>query len=183
MLWGTHIGLPVCGALAIECHSLAKGKGYVFPAWTLPVAAVFGVLPDICNPHISLEDRHQSWSHSIWFLLALLPLCGMVASFFPKSELPRWRTALLCWIAAVLHVAMDAISGGVAWLYPWKPTVIGDYYIPVDQWIWWDAGFILLTWVMVRTRPLALARGIRAAEAGAGAAAEEEQAATDNEAG
>jgi membrane-bound metal-dependent hydrolase YbcI (DUF457 family) len=161
MMWGTHIGLPVCGALLLENHSLSKGKGYVFPAWTLPLAGAFGILPDLCSLHFSLADRHISWSHSVWFLLGLAPLCAMLAYSFPKDELPRWRVALLCWIAAFLHIAVDAISGGVAWLYPWKPDVIGKYFIPFSQWIGWDAGFILLTWFLARRRPLAAERGMR----------------------
>lgn len=161
MLWGTHSLLPVSAALAIECVSLARGKGYVFPKWTLPVAGVFGVLPDICSPHISLEARFESWSHSIWFLLGMLPLSGIAASFLPDGDEPKWRASLLFWLAAVLHVAADAISGGVAWKHPQTTEVIGDYYIPPEQWIWWDAAFVLITFVLVRLRPLAVERGMR----------------------
>lgn len=162
MLWGTHIGLPVSAALVLENRSLARGKGYVFPAGSLLAAGVCGVLPDILSPHISLEDRHQSFSHSLAFLAALLPFCAMAASFYPAGDLPRWRTAALCWIAAALHLAADAISGGIPWLYPWKPDVLGAYYIPPAHWLAWDAGFIVLTVVLLRRRPLAAERGMRA---------------------
>jgi len=164
MLWGTHAGIPVCGALIAENLSLRHGRGYVFLPWTMVAAGVFGILPDIFNPHITLEERHLSWSHSVWFLLALAPMSAITVSFFPAGDLPRWRTAVLCWLAAFLHVAMDAISGGVAWLYPWRPDVIGEYYIPPAQWLYWDAGFILLTYVLVRLRPLSLAKGMQRGE-------------------
>ena len=160
MFIGTHALLPVCIGLGLENASLVKGRGYVFPPWSLAVVGVFDVLPDFCSPHLSLGSRLSSWSHTVWFLAGLVPVCGMVASFFPKGM--RWRTALLCWIAAMLHLAADAISGGIAWLYPWRPEKIGDYYIPSGQWPWWDVGFILLFWFLLRLRPHAEARGMDA---------------------
>lgn len=160
MLIGTHALLPVCIGLAFDNASLVKGKGFVFPRWSLAAVGVFGVLPDLCSPHISLDARQTSWSHTVWFLAGLIPICGMLASFFPAGM--RLRTALLCWIAAMLHLAADAISGGIAWLYPWRPDVIGKYYIPAVQWLWWDAGFILLGWFLFRLRPHAEARGMDA---------------------
>jgi hypothetical protein len=158
MLIGTHTLLPVCLGLAIENASLAKGKGHFFPEWALPVIGLFGALPDLCTPHISLEARWTSWSHNIWFLLGLLPVCAAVACYFPKGT--RWRVALACWLASTLHVAADALSGGIAWLYPWRPDAIGDYYIPATQWIFWEIGFVFLTWVLVRLRPHSEAHGM-----------------------
>ena len=158
MLIGTHTLLPVCLGLAIENASLAKGKGHVFPEWTLPVVGLFGALPDLCTPHISLEARYSSWSHTVWFLAALLPVCAIVASFFPTGT--WWRVACACWLASVLHVAADAVAGGIAWLHPWRPDVVGGYYIPPSQWLWWDAGFLFLTWFLVRLRPHAEAHGM-----------------------
>lgn len=161
MLLGTHCLLPVCLCLGVENVSLARGRDYVFPEWTLPVVALFGALPDICSPHLSLEDRHTSWSHTVFFLGGLIPIAAMVAVLYPAYGPPRWRTAVACWLAAALHLAADSVSGGVAWFYPWKPDVLGDYYVPVLHWPWWDAGFILLTWFLLRLRPRAAARGIR----------------------
>ena len=160
MLIGTHTLLPVCLGLALENASLAKGKGHFFPAWTLPVIGLFGALPDLCTPHISLEARYSSWSHTVWFLADLLPVCAMAASFFPKGS--RLKVAAALWLASLLHLAADAVAGGIAWLQPWRPDIIGDYYIPPGQWYWWDAAFLLLAWVLLRLRPRAEAHGMGA---------------------
>ncbi|QJE95799.1 metal-dependent hydrolase [Luteolibacter luteus] len=158
MLIGTHTLLPVCLGLAAENLSLAKGKGHVFPEWALPVIGLFGALPDLCSPHISLEDRMTSWSHTVWFMAGLIPVCAMVCSFFPNGY--RWRVAVALWLASLLHLFADAIAGGIAWLRPWRLDVIGDYYIPAAQWLWWDIGFVFLTWLLVRLRPHSEALGM-----------------------
>lgn len=158
MLIGTHTLLPVCLGLAVENLSLAKGKGHVFPEWALPVIGLFGALPDLCTPHISLEARMASWSHTVWFMAGLIPVCAMVCSFFPKGY--RWRVAVALWLASLLHLFADAIAGGIAWLQPWRPDVIGDYYIHSDYWLWWDMGFVFLTWLLVRLRPHSEALGM-----------------------
>lgn len=160
MLIGTHTLLPVCLGLAAENASLANGRGHVFPPWGLFAIGFFGALPDLCCPHILLEERLSSWSHTLWFLGAIAPGCAVVASFFPKEG--RWRLAVACWLAVLLHLIGDAVAGGIAWLQPWRPDVIGDYYIPAADWLWYDIGFVLLTWVLVRLRPHAEARGIGA---------------------
>ena len=64
MLIGTHALLPVCAGLLIENAALAKGRGHFFPPWSLPLIGFFGALPDLCTPHISLEARYSSWSHT-----------------------------------------------------------------------------------------------------------------------
>ncbi len=156
---GTHALLPVCGALVMENVSLARGRGHVFPAWSMPVIGLFGALPDICTPHLSLEARYTSWSHTAWFLIGVAVVCPMVASFYPAQ---RWRVALACWFASVLHLACDAISGGIAYLFPWRPElIVGAFYVYPDYWFPLDAFFILLTWFLIRLRPHAEARGMR----------------------
>jgi hypothetical protein len=64
---GFHALLPVTGCLAIEVVSLKWRSMRVIPDWTLP---------DLCSPHISLEDRYDSWSHTVLFLVILLPVCA-----------------------------------------------------------------------------------------------------------
>lgn len=158
MFIGTHTLLPVCAALVLENVSLAKGRGHVFPEWSMPVIGLFGALPDICTPHISLEDRYTSWSHTAWYLASVMVVCPMVANFYPAQ---RWRLALACWLASALHLACDAIAGGIAYLYPWQPKVIlGTFYVDPDYWFPLDIFFILLTWFLLRLRPHAEARGM-----------------------
>jgi hypothetical protein len=161
MLAGTHALLPVCTCLLVENTSLACGRGRLFPPKTMLLVAAFGVLPDLCTPHISLEARYTSWSHTLWFMIGMLFVCAMASSFIEKGY--RLRVAVVCWLAAALHLVADAVSGGIAWLYPWRDVVVGSYIIPPQHWIWFDAGFILLTWFLVRVLPHLEARGIRKA--------------------
>jgi hypothetical protein len=160
MLIGTHTLLPVCLALAADSLSLAGGRGHLFPRWGIVAVGVCGALPDLCSPHVSLEDRLASWSHTAAFLAAMAPLSLLVASFFPSGR--RLMLAIACWLAVLLHLAGDAVAGGIAWLHPWRTEVLGGPYIPAVDWLWYDIGFVLLTWVLVRLRPHAEARGMAA---------------------
>ena len=158
MYIGTHTLLPVCIGMAIEQFTLSRGRGYVFPERGLVAIAVFGAMPDLCTPHLSLDARYSSWSHTLWFLVALMVVTPMIASFFRGPG--TWRLALACWLAAALHLACDAIAGGIAWLKPWSDEILGSYIVPPSHWMWWDVAFLLLTWLLVRLRPLAEARGM-----------------------
>lgn len=163
MLIGTHTLLPVCLGLVAENISLAKGRGHVFPPCGLVAIGVFGALPDLCTPHASLDARYSSWSHTLWFFGATISVIVMATSFFGKEG--RWKLALACWLAVLLHLISDAVAGGIAWQRPWRPDITGEYYIPAGDWLWYDIGFVLLTWILVRLRPFAEARGMGASVA------------------
>jgi hypothetical protein len=158
MLAGTHTLLPVCACLVLDNLAVRSGRDRIFPLKSLLLVGLFGTLPDICTPHMSLEDRLTSWSHTVWFMAGIVPFVAMAGGFFEKGY--RIRVALACWIASFLHLAADAISGGIAWLYPWRPDVLGKYWIPAQHWMWFDAFFILFTWFLVRIVPHLEARNI-----------------------
>jgi hypothetical protein len=63
------------------------------------------------------------------------------------------RVAIACWVFYVLRLVADAISGGIAWLYPWRGEVVGRYFIPAADGVWYDAGFIVLVWAIYRVFP------------------------------
>jgi len=137
----------------------------MFPVRSLWTVGIFGILPDLCSPHISLDARYSSWSHTVWFMGGLVLVAGMAGTFQERGS--RWKVALACWFASALHLACDAVSGGIAWLYPWRDDVVGRYFIPPEQWMWFDAGFVLLAWLLVRSLMDWEARGIRrSADAG-----------------
>ncbi len=163
MFDGFHALLPVTGCLAIEVVSLKWRGVRVFPDWTLPVVALFGVLPDLCSPHISLEDRYESWSHTLLFLVLLFPVCAGMTWWFPKGT--RVRVAVVGWVATALHLAADAVSGGIPWLQPWSEMPIGDYHIRPDDWLFFDAGFIVLAlvgwWLRHRLEGLAYVQSLK----------------------
>ncbi|OYV07236.1 MAG: hypothetical protein CFE26_02035 [Verrucomicrobiales bacterium VVV1] len=163
MFDGFHALLPVTGCLAIEVVSLKWRSARVFPDWTLPVVALFGVLPDLCSPHISLQDRYDSWSHTLLFLVVMLPFCAGMTWWFPKGT--RVRVAVAAWIAAALHLVADAFSGGIPWLHPWSDKPIGDYHVQPENWLFFDAGFIVLAllgwWLRNRLEVRAFERSLK----------------------
>ncbi|MCH7227938.1 metal-dependent hydrolase [Haloferula sp. A504] len=150
MFIGTHTLLPVVTALCIDGARLASGRGEGFPAWSIATIGFFGALPDLCTPHLSLEARYSSWSHTLAFTIALLPMAALVSTLFPKGN--RLRVALACWLGGVLHLACDALSGGIAWLQPWSDSILGTYYIHPNYWPVSDAVFVLMTWFLLMLR-------------------------------
>lgn len=151
MMVGTHSLLPVCGCLLADRISMSTGRERMFTGRQLCVIGVFGMLPDILSPHFSLESRQVSLSHTVWFLMGIFLLAPLVRLIPERGS--RLPVAIACWIAYALHLAADAVSGGIAWLYPWRDVVLGRYWIEPQYWIWYDAGFILLVWFIYRVLP------------------------------
>lgn len=156
MLAGTHTLLPVCAFLLVE-RVVVRGKGRSFlPRRSLWLVGFYGLLPDILTPHLSLEARHASWSHSLLFLFLLGVVTAAIASRLHGKQ--RWRIAAVCWVSTALHLAADAISGGISWFHPWSKAVLGSYLIRPEHWMWFDAGFVLLTWLLIRVVPIRISR-------------------------
>jgi hypothetical protein len=151
MMVGTHTLLPVCGCLLVDRIAMSAGRERMFSGKSLCLVGLFGFLPDILSPHLSLESRQASLSHTLWFLLGLIVLLPL-ARFLPERA-SRIPVAAACWLAYALHLAGDAVSGGIAWLHPWRSDVIGRYWIEPQHWIWYDAGFILMVWFIFRVLP------------------------------
>ncbi len=151
MMIGTHSLLPVCGCLLADRISMSAGRVRMFSGRNLCVIGAFGMLPDMLSPHLSLESRYASLSHSIWFLIGLVVLLPLTRFIADKSS--RLPVVIACWSAYGLHLAADAVSGGIAWLHPWRDNVLGSYWIEPQYWIWYDAGFILLIWFIYRVLP------------------------------
>jgi membrane-bound metal-dependent hydrolase YbcI (DUF457 family) len=152
MMVGTHTLLPVCGCLLVDKIVRSAGGARLFSGKMICAIALCGFLPDVLSPHLSLEARQTSISHTLWAVLAMAVVIPLGARFLCKNG-SRMAVAMGCWLAYVLHLAADAISGGIAWLYPWRGEVIGAYWIPAPHWIWYDAGFILLVWAIYRVFP------------------------------
>ncbi len=152
----THAFAPVAASLAVDLGAIRWNGERAFPAWSLVAVGLFGTLPDLCTPHLSLEARYASWSHTLWFALGVLPVAAITASFFERRAF--WVVTLACWIAAVLHLATDTVSGGIAWLHPWRPNVIATGWIPFRWWLFGDAVCLTLTALGLWLRPRAEAR-------------------------
>jgi hypothetical protein len=144
MLIGTHVLLPVGACLVVENLRLAAGLDRLFPERSLWVVALFGVLPDLCTPHLSLEARFASGSHSGVFIIGAVMLAAAAGSFFENGR--RLWVAAACWCAVVLHLAVDALSGGIIFGYPLCGEVVGGAFIPFRFWGWCDLSLLGLTW-------------------------------------
>ncbi|WP_227021662.1 metal-dependent hydrolase [Oceaniferula marina] len=121
----------------------------------LLVIGLFGAAPDLLNPHMSLEDRYSSWSHSIFAWLAVLVFL-LVSKWVPRLPWQRWLTwSKLVWCSSAygLHLACDAVSGGIAWLYPWKADIVGAYLVPPVWWIPMDVSLFLSYYFLFRVIP------------------------------
>jgi hypothetical protein len=68
----SHVLYPMAFAQSADAYRSHNGKAAFFNWKNLLLIGLFGGLPDIITPHINLESRHDSFSHSIWFLLAAL---------------------------------------------------------------------------------------------------------------
>lgn len=156
----THALLPVLAAGVLARISPANDKHPEKSSRIVPygkkailLIALAGAAPDLLTPHLSLEARYSSWSHSIFAWLGI-SFFILLLQLHPRSK--QWidrRTSIWCSAAYALHLISDAISGGIAWLYPWKPDVIGDYYVNPIFWIPLDVLCFLGAYFLYRVIP------------------------------
>ncbi len=134
----THGLSPLVG---IGFADLAAGRQ--LERANLILIALAGAAPDILSPHLSLDARLHSWTHNLWFLLGSIPVWLLLAHRFADT---RWlTTGLLMVFATGFHLFCDAISGGIAWLYPYSDEVIARRWVPYSWWLALDALFMVLT--------------------------------------
>jgi membrane-bound metal-dependent hydrolase YbcI (DUF457 family) len=142
----THALLPVILAeVALKGQKRFGGRGLV-------LIGVAGALPDLLNPHVSLEARLQSWSHGLPFWAAF-SICVMLAVFVSKQRLSPGLGFLIC-AAYLLHLICDAISGGINWLYPVSDFVWGKFWVHPVYWIPLDIFCLLTCYALFRMRTL-----------------------------
>ncbi|MFP4309480.1 MAG: metal-dependent hydrolase [Desulfococcaceae bacterium] len=147
MYVGSHFAIPVVAATLVDLGCLAAGRSRLFSNRELLLVGFCGVLPDLLSPHLRLSARLTSWSHTVWFAIGLLPVLWM---FFRKRETSsRWRMTAFCWIAAVLHLLGDAVSGGIAPFYPLTGFRWGWYLVPWRLWGKIDLGMLTGTAALV----------------------------------
>jgi hypothetical protein len=111
MYVGTHVCLPVITVVSIDIIRVLRGKEGLLTNWQLFFIGVAGFLPDLLWPHLSRTGRLNSWTHTLWFLIVLLPLVLLFSRLIMKHKFLKF--SLFFWLAAVSHVILDIISGGV----------------------------------------------------------------------
>jgi membrane-bound metal-dependent hydrolase YbcI (DUF457 family) len=110
---------------------------------SLVLVAMAGAAPDVLSPHLSLDARLHSWTHNIWFLIGSMPVWFLLARRFADSH--WFATGALMVFATAFHLFCDAISGGIAWQYPYSDKVIARRWVPYSMWFALDAVFVTLT--------------------------------------
>jgi hypothetical protein len=138
----THACAPVVVALAVDVVRLYSGRNRLFSKKHLIAVGIAGALPDLLNPHLSLRARYSSWTHTLWFVLAIYPaLMAICWKWFRQ----RWLLlANFLWLAIIAHIATDTISNGTRPLYPYGPVI--SYRLirgGVRNWIRFDLAFIM----------------------------------------
>lgn len=142
----THALAPVIIA------RLTLGKPGWMPRYGLLSIGLAGAMPDLINPHLSLASRMTSWSHGLPFWGGLTVV--LLAFAMARPRVLPVRLAVLLSAAYLFHMACDAISGGINWLYPAATFVWGDYYVDPIWWIPLDVVCVLTVYVMFRLVPL-----------------------------
>lgn len=120
--------------------------------------AVAGALPDLLWPHLSLEARYSSPTHTVWFLVVVFVVAAVWGGRFVDRERP-W---LLTWLMAGAcgwHLFCDTISGGIKWGYPFFDDVVERNWLPYPIWVHLDAISLslvmaLVWWLMRREKAL-----------------------------
>ncbi|RYD49612.1 MAG: metal-dependent hydrolase [Verrucomicrobiaceae bacterium] len=131
---------------------LVLGKPAWMPKYGLVFIGLAGALPDLLNPHITLESRLASWSHGLPFWTGLSTV--LLVTALARPRLLHVKLAALLSAAYLFHMACDAISGGINWLHPFGTFVWGAYLVNPLWWIPMDVILILTAYYLFRLQPL-----------------------------
>jgi membrane-bound metal-dependent hydrolase YbcI (DUF457 family) len=142
----THALLPViCVRLIAKSPQWLGRRGPIY-------IGLAGAMPDLINPHLSLEARLTSWSHGIPFWLAISTIF-VISSLCSRGQFSVKLAACMS-AAYLLHIICDAISGGVNFFYPIRNATWGDYWVDPLWWIPLDIICLLLCYTLFRLIPL-----------------------------
>lgn len=136
MFVGTHFSAPVILAGSVNLFRLFRGRQRIFSNCALFAIGVCGVLPDLLSPHLRLNARLTSWTHTVWFATACFSVIAWHVSRNPGGLSPSFGG--MCGLAVVLHLFGDAISGGIAPLYPLSPMRVGNHLVFYREWFQLD---------------------------------------------
>jgi membrane-bound metal-dependent hydrolase YbcI (DUF457 family) len=73
----THALIPaIVAGICARAYRDPKKRSGILSSKDILIIGVFGAAPDLLNPHLSLDARYTSWSHSLfcWLGLTLLLL-------------------------------------------------------------------------------------------------------------
>jgi len=111
----------------------------------MALCLVAAVLPDIDLLYFYLVDGRQTLHHDYWthipafWLLAM----GAAVTLFRIARAPVPWPAVAALLAGVfLHLALDTVTGGIAWLYPYHTGKVVLIDVPA-RFAWWVWNFVL----------------------------------------
>lgn len=131
----THVLAPI---LVVRVIHLLSERHKHLNGWDYLWIGIAGGLADIINPHYYLSDRLTSWSHGLpfWLLFSLvILLIAVIAQRSNKFKFLTVAVAFYCSFAYLLHLFVDALSGGINLFYPLFNYNWGYYLIPFPLWI------------------------------------------------
>jgi hypothetical protein len=134
----THALSPVIAVAAADAVVLEATGNRLFRRTQYVAIAISGALPDILNPHITLAARFASWSHTVLALVVFIPVAIFIARRINREQFIL--SGILMAAAYAFHLFCDAISGGIAWIYPFDPkAIVGSALVPFKYWLILDA--------------------------------------------
>jgi membrane-bound metal-dependent hydrolase YbcI (DUF457 family) len=116
--------------------------------WCFIQIGLAGALPDLLNPHLTLEERMNGWAHGLpcWVLFSVI-LLGI--SVMRRGWVSRRMAGVLS-LAYLLHLICDAVAGGINWFYPLGDLVWGAYWVDALLWIPIDVVLMLTAYGVFR---------------------------------
>ncbi len=129
------------------------GKESKLSKWDYIWIGLTGGLADIINPHYYLIDRLTSWSHGLpfWILFSVvLMTISYLTSKFHKLKFIGVNIAIYCSLAYLLHLLVDALSGGINLFYPIENYFWGATLIPFKYWIPFDILNIIIIYFLFK---------------------------------
>jgi inner membrane protein len=109
------------------------------------ICLVASVLPDIDLIYFYLIDGRQTLHHDYWTHIPsfwLLATGAAVALFrIARTPVP-WAAVAALLAGVILHLALDTVTGGIAWLYPYDTGRAALIDVPA-RFDWWVLNFVL----------------------------------------
>lgn len=107
----------------------------------LAICLAASLLPDVDLVYFYLVDGQQTLHHDYWTHIPafwLLATATAVALFrIARAPVP-WVAVAALLAGVVLHLILDTVTGGIAWLFPYRIERFALIEVPArfDWWVW-----------------------------------------------
>jgi len=134
--------LPAGYLLASASQKWASAKSRRLVLWCIMAGSI---IPDLDMFYFYLIDARQTHHHLYWphlpSMWVMVLGCGGVMSLFSQNTI--WvRGASWMFAGAMLHLVLDTLVGGIAWLHPFDDTLFHLVDVPARR-SWWVWNFLL----------------------------------------